>query len=247
VINPYLRPPVRDTFPNSVEVADALSLAWQARVLDWITSEEASLPNKHLVAQNYCNFYSSVRGLLPGISIVNFRRYAYPEAVLCNYGVGSAPSYDETGTLGHEDAAYLRQAWNLVLSGGSVFDHLDYSFSPGHEDGSDTAPNGPGGGSPALRQQLRILSDFLGSFSLADLRPDSQTIQHAAGVIPHALSDTKGHFAFYFDGKGRMEVNLNLPSGDYPAECISVSTRETTKREKFQYRGGEKTAASPPI
>jgi hypothetical protein len=58
------------------------------------------------VAQNYCNFYSSVRGLLPGISIVNFR-CAYPQAVLSNYGVGTAPSYAETGTLGHEDAAYL--------------------------------------------------------------------------------------------------------------------------------------------
>jgi hypothetical protein len=90
-----------------------------------------------------------------------------------------------------------------MLSGGSVFDHLDYSFSPRHEDGSDTAPNGPGGGSPALHHQLRILSDFLRSFPLADLRPDSQTIRHAAGVIPHGLSDAKAHFAFYFDGAVR--------------------------------------------
>jgi hypothetical protein len=89
------------------------------------------------------------------------------------------------------------------------------------------------------------LSDFLRSFSLADLRPDSQTIQHAAGVIPQALSDTNGHFAFYFDGKGPMEVNLNLPSGEYSAEWISVSTGETTKREKFQYRGGEKQLQAP--
>jgi hypothetical protein len=37
-----------------------------------------------------------------------------------------------------------------------------------------------------------------------------------------------------------MEVNLNLPSGEYSAEWISVSTEETTKREKFQYRGGER-------
>jgi hypothetical protein len=133
-----------------------------------------------------------------------------------------------------------------VLSGGSVFDHLDYSFSPGHEDGSDTAPNGPGCGSPALRQQLRILSDFPRSFSLADLRPDSQTMRHAAGVIPHALSDTKRHFAFYFDGKGPMEANLNLPSGEHSAEWISVSTGET-KREKFQYRGGEKQLQAPHL
>lgn len=89
------------------------------------------------------------------------------------------------------------------------------------------------------------MSDFLRSFSLADLRPDSQTIQHAAGVIPQALSDTKDHFAFYFDGEGPMEVNLNFPSGEYSAEWISVSTGETTKREKFQYRGGEKQLQAP--
>jgi hypothetical protein len=85
VINPYLRPPRRDTFPNSVEVADALSLAWQSRVMDWITSEESSLPDKQLVAQNYCNFYSSAREFLPGVSIINFH-YAYPEAPRSNYG-----------------------------------------------------------------------------------------------------------------------------------------------------------------
>jgi hypothetical protein len=246
MINPYLRTPARDIFPNSVEVADSLSLAWQARVLDWITSEEASLPNKHLVAQNYCNFYSSVRAPLPGVSIINFH-YAYPEAVLSNYGLGTALSYDETGFLGHEDAAYLRQAWNFMLSGGSVFDHLDYSFSPGHEDGSDTSPNGPGGGSPALRHQLRILSDFLRSFPLADLQPDSQTIQHAAGVIPHGLSDTNGHFAFYFDGTGPTQVNFNLPAGNYSAEWINVSTEETAKQEKFRHQGGEKHLEAPPF
>jgi hypothetical protein len=246
IINPYLRPPGRDTFPNSVEVADALSLAWQARVVEWITSEEASLPNKHLVAQNYCNFYSSVRGLLPGVSIINFH-YAYPQAAQANYGLGKALSYDETGFLGHDDAPYLRQAWNFMLSGGSVFDHLDYSFNPGHEDGSDAAPNGPGGGSATLRHQLRILGEFLRSFSLVDLRPDSQTILHATGVIPHGLSDTKSHFAFYLDGKGPTEVNLKLPAGDYSAEWINVSTGETTQRERFSHQGGEKHLLSPPF
>jgi hypothetical protein len=32
VINPYLQPPARDKYPNSVDLADELSLAWQARV-----------------------------------------------------------------------------------------------------------------------------------------------------------------------------------------------------------------------
>ena len=53
-----------------------------------------------------------------------------------------------------------------MLSGGSIFDALDYSFSPGHEDGADLEPNGPGGGSPTFRHQLSILREFLDKFSI---------------------------------------------------------------------------------
>ncbi len=56
VVNPYLATPARDQYPNSVDVADSLSIAWQTRVAEWIASEEMPLANKHLMAQNYCNF-----------------------------------------------------------------------------------------------------------------------------------------------------------------------------------------------
>src|SRR6202000_854209 len=36
VVNPYLRQPGRDQYPNSIDIADDLSLAWQLRVVDWI-------------------------------------------------------------------------------------------------------------------------------------------------------------------------------------------------------------------
>ena len=67
VVNPYLFPPARDQYPNSIEVADADSIAWQTRVAEWITSEEAKLPQKHLVAQCYSNFRLPVRSLIPGV------------------------------------------------------------------------------------------------------------------------------------------------------------------------------------
>ena len=135
-------------------------------------------------------FVSPVRKLLPGIDVVNFH-YAYPEAVTLNYGLGKAISYDETGFLGRDDDAYRRQAWNFMLSGGSVFDSLDYSFTPGHEDGTDLEPNGPGGGSPALRGQLRVLQNFLQSLSLVDLRPDTRTLRHGSGVVARVLSNPR--------------------------------------------------------
>ena len=244
VVNPYLRVPARDNFPNAAETADELSLAWQAKVTEWITTEEASLANKHLIAQNYSNFRLPIRKILPGVSIVNFH-YAYPEAVLWNYGVGKAISYDETGFLGRDDDFYRRQAWNFMLSGGSIFDGLDYSFSPGHEDGSDNEPNGPGGGSAALRHQLRILSDFLQSFSLVDLRPDAQTVRHAAGTIPRVLSNPGYEYAIYFDGSGPTEITLDLPAGRYVGAWVDVLTGNTERAEDFRHAGGNKVLESP--
>jgi hypothetical protein len=244
VVNPYLRPPGRDTYPNSVDVADDLSVAWQAQVAEWITQAEGSLPNHHLIAQNYSNFLAPIRKLSPGVDVVNFH-YAYPEAVALNYGLGKAIAYDETGFLGRDDDSYRRQAWNFMLSGGSIFDALDYSFSPGHEDGADLEPNGPGGGSPTFRHQLRILRDFLNKFSILDLRPDPTTVRHAGGVVAHALSNPGHEYAIYLDGKGPTDVALTLPSGDYRAEWLDTKTGAIAKSEDFQHADGDKILASP--
>jgi hypothetical protein len=244
VINPYLRPPGRDTYPNSVDLPDESSLAWQARVVDWITQVEAALPNRHLIAQNYSNFRAPIRKLLPNVDVVNFH-YAYPDAASLNYGLGKAISYDETGFLGRDDDAYRRQAWNFMLSGGSAFDALDYSFTTGHEDGSYSDPNGPGGGSPALRHQLHILAQFLQSFSLVDLRFDNRTVKHAAGATPRALSNPGKEYAIYLDGNGPTDVTLELPPGDYSSEWLNVVTGKIEEWEKFTHQGGDKVLQSP--
>jgi hypothetical protein len=244
VINPYLQKPGRDSYPNSIDLADNESLEWQAKVAEWIVSEETALPNKHLIAQNYANFRVPVRALLPQISIVNFH-YAYPEAALENYGLDKAIAYDETGFLEREDKAYLRQAWNFLLSGGSTFDSLDYSFSPGHEDGSDIEPNGPGGGSAQLRHQLAILHKFLNRFSLIDLRPDRESVKRASGVSVRALSNPGREYAIYLDGSGPAEVVINLPKGRYAAEWINVKTGESLRLQNFSHAGGLATLESP--
>jgi hypothetical protein len=244
VVNPYLRSPGRDTYPNSVDLANELSLAWQERVAEWIANQEASVPNRHLIAQNYCNFRLPVRKLLPGVDIVNVH-YAYPEAVSWNYGLGRAISYDETGFLGRDDEAYRRQAWNFMLSGGSAFDSLDYSFTPGHEDGRDLEPNGPGGGSPALRRELGILAAFLQSLSLVDLRPDRSSVQHAAGVVARVLSNPGQEYGIYLDGSGPTEAALDLPAGRYTGDWVNVRTGSIEKSEAFEHPGGGKVLQAP--
>ena len=243
VINPYLFTG-RDQYPNSIEVADEQSIAWQARVAQWIVSEESQFPHRHLIAQNYSNFRLPVRKLIDGISVVNFH-YAYPEAVTLNYGLGKAISYDETGFLGRSDDTYRRQAWNFMLAGGSTFDALDYSFTVGYENGSDTAPNGPGGGSPTLRKQLGILERFLASLPLAEMTPDSRMVTHAEGVTAHALAGTHGAFAVYFDGKGPSRLTLHLPDGSYRGEWLNTVTGETTTVTNLESKGAEAAIETP--
>jgi hypothetical protein len=213
----------RDQFPNSVDLPDELTMAWQARVAEWITSEEAGLPNRHLIAQDCCNFRYPVWQALPGVSVVNFH-YAYPEAATLNYGLGKALSYDETGFLGRADESYARQGWNCMMSGGGVFNSSDYSFSVGHEDGTDTEANGPGGGSAGLRKRLRILSEFMQGLPLAEMVPDAQAVKHAAGVYVHVLSSPRGEYAMYVDGDGRADLVLNLPAGEYGLTWVDVAT-----------------------
>jgi hypothetical protein len=244
VVNPYLFPPGRNQFPNSIDLPDDLTIAWETRVAEWIASEEASLPSKHLVAQNYCNFRLPIAKLISGVSVVNFH-YAHPEAVSLNYGLAKALSYDETGFLGGEDAAYLRQAWNFLLSGGGSFDQLDYSFSVGHEDGSDTEPNGPGGGSPALRKQLRILLSFLQSLPLVEMLPDTHTVTFAQGVYARLLSSPGGVYALYLDGNGPSQLRVDLPPGDYIFEWLDLRSGKMVAHGTFHHTGGERTLISP--
>jgi len=244
VVNPFLFPPGRDQYPNSIELPDDAAMAWQTKVAHWITDEEARLPNKHLIAQNYSNFRLPVRQLIDRIRIINFH-YAYPEAVTLNYGLDKAISYDETGFLGREDDKYVRQAWNFMLAGGSVFNGLDYSFSPGHEDGSDLEPNGPGGGGPELRRRLHILQEFMEGLPLGKMHPDSQTVLHGSGVYTHALSSGAGIYAVYLDGTGPAKLSLSLPEGRYSVQWFDTVSGKASRAEDIRSQGKETILYSP--
>ncbi len=246
VINPYLPEPQRDRWPNSVDLADAASLGWQKRVAAWIADEQATLPNKHLIAQNYCNFRHPVplEELLPVVSIINFH-YAWPEAVWWNAGLNKVINYDESGFIGSSDDAYREQAWRFLLAGGGAFNNLDYSFTAGHEDGTDTEPNGPGGGSPALRRQLRILREFLEALPFTEMDPDFRTIRRAPGVVPTVLSAPGKAYALYLAGEGRASLLADLPEGSYRAEWIDPKNGQALKSGSFDHPGGIGTLRSP--
>lgn len=244
-INPYMVE--HHKFPNAVEITSAASVDWQRRIAQAITDEERTLPHRHLIAQNIANFRLPVNDgdLVAEASILNFH-YAYPEVVDWNRGLQRVIGYDETGFAGRDDLTYRRQAWNFVLSGGAIYNNLDYSFSVGHEDGMDLENNAPGGGSPTLRRQLKVLSEFIHRFELAKMNPNPMLVKRAPGVVPRVLSARDGlAHALYLQGRAPTALELNLAPGNWSVEWISVDDGTVLKQESIR-SGNAATVLNSP-
>ena len=247
VLHPYIEPGEMkgegQFWQNRVDLADAASLEWQEWIASVITDQEDEQGSRHLIAQNYANFRYPLKGVDSAISIVNFH-YAWPEAALLNQALDRALGFDESGFAGREDATYRRQAWEFLLSGGSVFSHLDYSFAVGSEDGTASYP-APGGGSPALRRQLGVLGAFLRGFDLPSLAPRPDLVLAAPGAYVRCLAEPAVSYALYVAGDGDTALELELPEGRYRAEWVDVLTGETVSSTTLDHEGGRARMPSP--
>lgn len=219
---------VKNDWTNKADFADDASLQWQAAVANTITTTEQKLPKKHLIAQNYTNYRASIPEVAPNISIINFH-YAWPEAAQWNYHYPKVIGFDESGFAGSDDAVYRRQAWQFMLSGGGLFNSLDYSFSVGNEDGKATY-KAPGGGSTALRAQLKILADFLHSYDLEKLRPNYVSTLAAPGLIAYTLSDKSQAFAVFLRATGTLKSTLKIAvdKGTYSVKTLDTVSGQYT-------------------
>jgi hypothetical protein len=235
---------------NRVDLAAPASLAWQARLAAVISEEERALGVRHLIAQNYANHAYPLRDLDPNVDVLNFH-YAWPDAVALNWGHERPIAFDETGFANapdtsaapETDAVYRRQAWEFLMAGGAAFSMLDYSFTVGHEDGTfvNTAP---GGGSPELRRQLRVLKDFLHGFDLVRLRPRPDVVRLAPGAYVRALGADDA-FALYVRGDGSTRLSLELPAGAWRAEWIDTRSGAIAKAETLPRARGVRQLDAP--
>ena len=228
---------------NTLEVVARAANDWQKHVAGVIRTEEGRLPKKHLVAQNVANFQFPLAEADLNVAVVNFH-YAAPAAVGQNYYLDKVIGFNETGFAGKRDETYRRQAWRFLLAGGALFDHLDYSFAVGSENGRDTSYVAPGGGSPALRKQLGILKTFMHSLDLVGMSPQKLPLKSARGAFVQGLGNGKGQYALYAEGVKDFSLVLDLPAGDYAAEWLHPVTGRPTATS-FNHAGGEKVLTAP--
>jgi hypothetical protein len=223
-----------------------VTLEWQAHIADTISEAEADLKAKHLIAQNIANKYQKITDPNPRVSIFNFHYAKPPDTVTDNYGLNRVIGDDETGFAGSEPKPYRLEGWDFIITGGAVYDNLDYSFCVGHEDGTAKV-NAPGGGGGVLHKQLGILSSFINSFNFIRMKPDNSIIKDGipAKATARALVEDGRAYAIYINGGSQAQLQVQLPKGKYTAEWINTKTGKTEKNEKFDHSGGGRILKSP--
>lgn len=177
-----------------------VALDWQARIAEVIAETERDFPARHLISQNIANGRAKVAHPHPAVSIFNFHYCVPPDTVAMNYALDKVIGENETGFRGHEDVLYRTEGWDFILAGGGLYNNLDYSFTAKHPDGTFMEYKSPGGGSPALRRQLRILRGFMNGFDFIKMTPSTTTVRTLSidGLQSRALVEPARQYAIYF-------------------------------------------------
>ncbi|MFC1713439.1 hypothetical protein ACFL6S_07225 [Candidatus Poribacteria bacterium] len=224
-----------------------VTLDWQAHIAATIVGAEAEFLNKHIIAQNINNNSAKIDNPNPAISLFNFH-YAVPDAARENYGLNKAIGDDETGFKGTADLPYRTEAWHFLLAGGGLYNNLDYSFTAGTEDGTFELPDSqPGGGGPALRNQIETLKNFLYSFDFIKMAPGNSVVKD---VIPEdaktqVLAEPGKAYAIYIQGGEQATLELGIPAGKYRAEWLNTRTGQIDASQDVNHEGENLKLASP--
>ncbi len=199
--------------------------AWHDRIAETIAETEQPLAKKHLISWNVANGATKVEKPHPAISILNFHYANPPDAVAQNYALNLPVGENETGFKGTGDDHYRMEAWEFMLAGGALFNHLDYSYAVGHEDGTFafTDPT-PGGGGAMLRKSFQFLLTFLERFDLPKMKPSPKLISKGAPEHWRALGDGATRFAFYAKGAAPAEIIFALPDGKWSQRWFDTGT-----------------------
>ena len=223
---------------NEAYERGGLTREWNDRVVAAIHDTESTLPNRHLIAQGFPPDPPRIENPNPQISIFNFH-VVNPRCLSENYHYKRPIADDETGGKGIHPLPYRREAWEFILGGGAVVDHLDFSFTVNHPKGTFPLTDEPGGGGPEIRAQLAILKKFLESFEFIRMRPDRSSVRVVRpGVTATTLSQPGVAYAVYLHGSAPFcELELSLGADSYRAEWLDPKSGKVLKVEKFLTSG----------
>lgn len=239
---------------NEPYVDDTVNMEFQHRIVDTIVEEETKLGVRHLISLNIANQKAQVENPHPEVKVLQFH-YAHPEAVTMNHHHNRVIGDNETGFSGKEDFPYRSEAWDFILAGGAVFNHLDYSFTAKHPEGDFMAFESPGGGGPAIRKQISVLKQFVEGFDFVKMQPSLPLVSKVSKPVrAQSLAEPGVAYAVYVRMKKealaagapiKAEFDLEMPEGTYSVEWLNTKTGEKTVGEAIVHGGGKSRVVTP--
>ncbi len=230
---------------------------WQAHISATLSDAEKDFPARHLIAQNIANGSKKIDKPDPNVSIFNYHYATPPDTIEQNFRLNKVFSDDETGFRGKEDVYYRTEAWEFLIAGGAICDNLDYSFTPAHPDGTLLDFKSPGGGGAELRNQLRILRDFMYGLDFIHMKPMNGIVKGGSATAPLAGAPARSGvtvrafgqegriYAIYIRGGTQAELVLRLPNGKYHSEWLNTKTGKPDKSKEID-GGADVRISSPP-
>ena len=238
---------------NEPYFGDTIALReWEVHMTSVVADAERDFTNKHLISNNVQNFKKLVPEPRQHVSIYNFHYAEPPVTVPLNYHLNFPLGDNETGFRGIEGTIYRIEAWRFLLSGGALFNHLDYSFTTENEDGSNVVQKGePGAGSRALREQFKILAGFMQSLNFINMKPIGDEIVKVStdGASAEGLVEDGKVWALYLSVKDTISttsvIEVNLPAGSYKMTWVDTKTGAETPESHNGHNGGWLQIKSP--
>lgn len=229
---------------NEPYFGDTIALReWEDHMTAVVADAQKEHKNKHLISNNVANDHKLVPTPRPHVSIYNFHYASPPRTVGANYHLNAVLGDNETGFDGVEDLPYRREAWDFILAGGAIFNHLDYSFTTDNEDGTfQFRKPQPGGGGKALRFQFKTLASFMHVIDYINMRPIAKEMVRIISPGKATVNGLwkEGTYAIYINandtGSGTTDIEMNMPAGSY--ELTWTDTRSGVKRTETKNHSG---------
>jgi len=246
---------------------------WVGHLLQVVHDTEASLPQKHLVAQE-------VEGPLGGP--VDFSASPLLSVIVGQYVWGGDADSDQMGGMKGLDyqyrydkpielnetayfpmwysntdpvAASRVEAWEFMVGGGASFNHLNSRFTA-----EDPAGNTPD--SVQVLAALGKLKAFMSSLDFVKMRADTSFVVSGvpAGAYCRGLSQAGEQYALYHHHseleKDQMSYVVKpghyyemlvvyLPGGTYQADWVDPASNTVISSATFTHQGGNKNLNTP--
>jgi len=218
---------------------------WIQQVSEWIVNEEKKLPKQHILSVDYSNEGSKIpetelQTYWKNISVFNHHYDKEAESVKLNYGIKRALSFNETGILPVSTPLYRIQGWQYLMSGGALYNHLDFSFQVGYEDGNGTSEficnTYKAGTDKNIKYEMASLLRFFNSIDFVNMRPTDQFFTYYWGnqTVCALENPGKEYAAYIHGGSNEGALGIQLLPGSYEMFWITPSKGNIIQRDELK-------------